>query len=32
MSFVAYDLSLEYVRAVAPLLATLRSRDPALAR
>ena len=32
MSFVAYDLSLDYVRAVAPLLATLRSRDPALAR
>ena len=32
MSFVAYDLSLEYVRAVAPMLATLRSRDPALAR
>ena len=32
MSFVAYDLSLEYVRAVAPMLAALRSRDPALAR
>ena len=32
MSFVAYDLSLDYVRAVAPMLAALRSRDPSLAR
>ena len=32
MPFDAYDLSIEYVRAVAPALAALRARDVELAR
>ena len=32
MPFFAYDLSIEYVRAVAPALACLRKRDADLAR